>query len=126
MFKPGGSLSVVFAALFLLFVTGSAFAGKLPFAVLFFYLGASIAAFIAYLLDKSAARNNQWRTAENTLQMLGVIGGWPGALVAQKLLRHKTRKLSFQVVFWLSVLLNCSGLAWLFSPTGSNILHSLL
>ena len=126
MFKPGGSLSVVLAAFFLLFVTGAACAGKLPFAVLFFYLGASVVAFLAYLLDKSAARNNQWRTAENTLQMLGVIGGWPGALVAQKLLRHKTRKLSFQFVFWLSVLLNCSGLAWLLSPSGSNTLRSLL
>jgi uncharacterized membrane protein YsdA (DUF1294 family) len=120
------ALSLSFAALFLLFVTGSAFAGKLPFAVLFLYLGASVVAFLAYMFDKSAARNNQWRTPENTLWFLGLIGGWPGSLVAQKLLRHKTKKLSFQLIFWTTVLLNIGGLVWLFSTSGSNALRSLL
>ncbi|HEY5512795.1 MAG TPA: DUF1294 domain-containing protein [Geomonas sp.] len=120
------ALSLPFATLFLLFVMGSAFAGRLPFAVVFLYLGASAVAFFAYLLDKSAARNGQWRISENTLQMLGLVGGWPGALVAQTLLRHKTKKQSFQIVFWLTVLLNCCGLVWLFSPSGATALRLML
>ena len=114
------------AALFLLFLGGLAFLGKLPIAVFSLYLGASTVAFFVYLFDKSAARNGQWRTPENTLHLLGVIGGWPGALIAQQLLRHKTRKLSFRVVFWVSVLINLAALIWLHWAGGSSTLRSLL
>jgi len=114
------------AALFLLLLVGVAFLGKLPLVVLSLYLGASTAVFFAYLFDKSAARNGRWRTPENTLHLLGVIGGWPGALIAQQLLRHKTRKRSFQVVFWVSVLINLAAAFWLYSVGGSRTLRSLL
>ena len=113
------------ATLFLLLLTGSALLGKLPFATLSLYLGASTLTFFAYWLDKSAARKAQWRMPENTLQLLGLIGGWPGALIAQRLLHHKTRKLSFQVVCWITVVLNCGFLTWLLSPSGWNPLHPL-
>lgn len=83
--------------------------------VIVLYLGTSIVAFFAYRQDKSAARYNQRRTPEQTLHLLGLLGGWPGALLAQKLLRHKTRKLSFQVVFWTTVLLNIGSVIMLFS-----------
>ena len=115
-----------FAALFLLLLTGSVFLHKLPFGVLFLYLGASIITFLVYHSDKSAARKDRWRTPENTLHLLGLIGGWPGALIAQRLLHHKSRKLPFQIVFWATALLNFSGLIWLLSPSGSHILHTLL
>jgi uncharacterized membrane protein YsdA (DUF1294 family) len=69
-------------------------------------------AFCAYALDKSAARTGRWRTPEGTLHIFGLAGGWPGALVAQKVLRHKSQKQSFQLVFWATVLLNCSALGW--------------
>jgi uncharacterized membrane protein YsdA (DUF1294 family) len=75
------------------------------------YLAASVAAFAAYAFDKAAARNGEWRTKESTLLGLGVLGGWPGALVAQTLLRHKSSKRTFQAAFWLTVLLNCGALA---------------
>lgn len=120
------SLALAAAALFLVFVSGSALAGKLPFAVLGFYLGTSVVAFLAYALDKSAAKNDRWRTKESTLHLFGLIGGWPGSLVAQKLLRHKSKKQSFQIVFWATVIFNCAALGWLFSPTGSNTLRSIL
>lgn len=103
-------LSLAFAILFLVFVTAAAFAGKLPAIVCVCYLGASIASLLAYVLDKSAAQNGQWRTKERTLHMLALFGGWPGALVAQRLLRHKSKKRSFQRLFWLIVVLNCSAL----------------
>jgi uncharacterized membrane protein YsdA (DUF1294 family) len=58
--------------------------------------------------------------------MFGLIGGWPGALLAQRMLRHKSKKHSFQVTFWATVLANCSALAWLFSPSGTNALNTVL
>jgi uncharacterized membrane protein YsdA (DUF1294 family) len=75
------------------------------------YLLMSILAFIAYAVDKSAAKHNRWRTQESTLHLLGVLGGWPGALLAQRWLRHKSKKTAFLVVFWLTVLINCAALA---------------
>jgi uncharacterized membrane protein YsdA (DUF1294 family) len=114
------------ASLYLLLVAGLVRAGRLPCAALLLYLGASALAFLAYLLDKSAARMNRRRTPENTLHLLGLVGGWPGALLAQTLLRHKTVKRPFQIVFWLSVLITCAGLVWLLSPSGFRVLQVLL
>lgn len=102
------------------------FAGKLPFAVLGLYLAASSIAFGAYAFDKSAARNDQWRIQESTLHLFALIGGWPGALAAQRLLRHKSKKQSFQLVFWATVVLNCGALGWLFTPSGTEALHAIL
>jgi uncharacterized membrane protein YsdA (DUF1294 family)/cold shock CspA family protein len=121
-----GTVSLTLATLFLIFVAASVFAGKLPLAILGLYLGASAVAFLAYAFDKSAARRHQWRTRESTLHIFGLIGGWPGALVAQRLLRHKSKKWSFQVLFWVTVVLNCGVLGWLFSPPGSAALRSIL
>ena len=90
----------------------------MPLAGFALYIGASLVAFMAYALDKSAARSGQWRTQESTLHLLALIGGWPGALVAQNQLRHKSRKTAFQVIFWATVLLNFGALAWLLT-TGS-------
>jgi len=70
------------------------------------YAVASVACFIAYALDKSAARQGRRRTPERTLLLLGLAGGWPGGLAAQQLLRHKSAKTSFLVKFWFTVLLN--------------------
>ena len=77
--------------------------------VLHVYAGASVVAFFAYVFDKSAARQNRWRTQESTLHGLALLGGWPGALLAQQILRHKTSKTSFIAVFWLTVLANVAG-----------------
>jgi uncharacterized membrane protein YsdA (DUF1294 family) len=84
--------------------------GKLPFAVLGLYLIASLVTFPVYAGDKSAAELDQWRSNESTLHVLALIGGWPGVFVAQDLLRHKSKKLSFRIVFWATVVLNCIGL----------------
>lgn len=75
------------------------------------YAVASVACFIAYALDKSAARKGRRRTPERTLLLLGLAGGWPGALAAQQLLRHKSAKTSFLAKFWLTVVLNLAALA---------------
>lgn len=70
------------------------------------YGALSLVAFAAYGLDKIAAKRTARRTPEQTLLTLGLIGGWPGALVAQQLFRHKTRKRTFRRAFWVSVVVN--------------------
>ena len=125
--SPGrGNLAPIFAVCFLFFVFALAFSGRLPSAVLGLYLAASLVAFLAYALDKSAAKRNQWRTPENTLHLFALLGGWPGALAAQRFLRHKSAKASFQTAFWVTVVLNCGALGWLLSPSGAQVLQSVL
>lgn len=57
--------------------------------------------FTAYGLDKRRATRGQPRIPEKSLHLLELFGGWPGGLVGQQTFRHKTRKLSYQIVFWL-------------------------
>jgi len=83
--------------------------------LLVWYIAASVITFVAYALDKRAARRGMWRTPEGTLHVLSLVGGWPGALVAQRVLHHKSRKGSFQALFWATVGLNCVVFAWLWS-----------
>ncbi|HVJ31261.1 MAG TPA: cold shock and DUF1294 domain-containing protein [Gammaproteobacteria bacterium] len=111
---PGpGATSLFFAGTFLVLMSVAVIAGKLPIFILWLYLVGSGVAFFAYAWDKSSAKNNRWRTPESTLHLFGLLGGWPGALIAQKTLRHKSSKQSFQVRFWGTVALNCGGLLWL-------------
>lgn len=72
----------------------------------------SFVTFIAYGCDKFAARNGKERVSERSLHLLSLCGGWPGALAAQRLFRHKTRKTSFQTGFRFSILVNVLLLAW--------------
>jgi uncharacterized membrane protein YsdA (DUF1294 family) len=101
------------ATLFMGVVGVLAVRGLVPAAVPVFYAAASVAAAIAYRLDKSAAERHGWRISERVLHFMAVMGGWPGALVAQEVFRHKRRKLSFRLVFWTTVALNCGALTWL-------------
>lgn len=120
--SPTGPISLVLAAGSLMLIGVLALAGKLPSRVLAVYLGMSVMTFIAYAIDKSAARNHQWRISEAKLHLLGLIGGWPGALLAQQVLRHKSKKESFRETFRWTVALNCGALGWLLSPFGSGTL----
>jgi uncharacterized membrane protein YsdA (DUF1294 family) len=70
----------------------------------------SVACFIAYYRDKRKSIRRQWRTPEATLHLMELLGGWPGGLLAQLTLRHKTRKMTYQLTFWLIVLLH--GVIW--------------
>ncbi len=88
--------------------------GKVPAALALGYLLMSGVSYIAYVLDKDAAgKPKRQRTPEATLHMLDVLGGWPGALIAQQQMRHKTVKTSFQIGFWISVLANLALVTWL-------------
>ena len=98
---------------FLLTVALLVVVGRLWWPVAFGYGAMSITAYYAYKRDKQAAQAGAWRTNEWTLIAIGLIGGWPGALIARHRFRHKTSKVAFQLAYWLSVALNLSGLAWL-------------
>jgi uncharacterized membrane protein YsdA (DUF1294 family) len=99
-----------FAVLFLVALLMLALLGKLHgvFAGLYWLL--SFFTFMTYRQDKSAARNGLWRIEEFTLHVKALTGGWPGALIAQRVLRHKSRKTSFLVVFWITVIVNIGAL----------------
>lgn len=77
------------------------------------YLSMSALAIWLYGKDKFAAITNRWRIPERTLHFVALLGGWPGALFAQAVFHHKTKKLKFRSRFWLTVLLNCAGFSWL-------------
>lgn len=100
---------VLFAVVYLF----ASLAWDMPQMVGAAYLTTSLTCFVAYAIDKSAARSGNWRTPESTLLILGLVGGWPGALLAQQWLRHKTSKQSFQRKFQLTVALNLGAFAWL-------------
>jgi len=74
--------------------------------ILLWYVVISVATFILYAIDKSAAVHQRWRVRENTLHLISILGGWPGAFLGQTLFRHKTQKRSFRIVFWLTVTVN--------------------
>lgn len=86
--------------------------GRVPPWVMAVYLGMSALTLAWYAVDKSAARDSRRRTPESTLQSLALLCGWPGALVAQQVLRHKNRKVAFQQVFWIAVVINVLALGW--------------
>ena len=66
----------------------------------------SLVCFSTYRWDKRRARSGSHRVPERTLQILAFFGGWRGALMGQRLLRHKTHKRSFSAMFWLIVVLH--------------------
>jgi uncharacterized membrane protein YsdA (DUF1294 family) len=82
-------------------------------AAAWLYLIMSFAALVAYAYDKRAAMQGQGRIPENTLHLISLLGGWPGAFLAQQAFRHKTSKGTFQLAYWATVLVN-SGVFVLF------------
>lgn len=103
------------ALLFLAGVVAATTLGYCPHWIAALYIGLSVLTFLVYWHDKSAAQRDRQRTPEKALQLLALSGGWPGALLAQATLRHKNRKVSFQVTFWAAVVINIAALAWLAS-----------
>ena len=76
------------------------------------YVAMSFVTFIVYAMDKRAARCGAWRTPESTLHLLELLCGWPGAWLAQRVLRHKSVKTSFRIAFFVMVALNVAGVGY--------------
>lgn len=87
--------------------------GYVPVLLPVAYGAMSLVTFLMYAIDKGAAEGGKRRVPEGRLHLFELLCGWPGALVAQQFFRHKTRKTSFQVVFWFYVVLNLAVLVWL-------------
>ncbi|MDN3637841.1 cold shock and DUF1294 domain-containing protein [Simiduia curdlanivorans] len=121
-----GNLSVALAILFTFAVSYSALRLKMPIAILWLYLAINCLTFTLYITDKAAAKSGAWRTQERSLHMLALLGGWPGAAFAQQIFQHKTKKLGFRFVYWLTVLLNIAGFWWLLTPNGQAFLAWLV
>lgn len=107
-------------------VAASAALGAVPPVVALGYGLMSLASFLAYWWDKDAAGAKARRTPEDTLHLLDLLGGWPGALVAQRQFRHKTVKASFQAVFWITVALNVAGVAFFVHQGWAQALTAML
>lgn len=101
-----------FAAMF----AAAVYQWNVPPALAAVYLAASAVCFGMYAVDKAAAKAGRWRTSENTLLLLGLACGWPGAVVAQTVLHHKSHKRSFAARFWTTVLVNVALFIYLVSP----------
>lgn len=108
-FDPAG---IVVLAAFALLVAFVALTRGVPSWAALLYVGASVLCFVLYGVDKGAARAGRDRISESTLLSLGFVGGWPGAIVAQQVFRHKTSKRSFRLRFWLSVAVNVAVFVW--------------
>jgi len=118
--------SFKFPILFGILVGISAFTNKIEFVVLPFYIVISLLTFVLYAVDKSAAKNASWRTQESTLHLFSLVGGWPGAMVAQQTLRHKSKKEDFRAVFWITVVLNIAAFIWIHTSDGRAVLGSII
>ncbi|HSP59327.1 MAG TPA: DUF1294 domain-containing protein [Halomonas sp.] len=105
--------TVALAAVFFALLAGLYINGMIPAMLLAGYTAVSLVAVAMYAIDKAAARGERRRIAESTLHLLALLGGWPGALVAQQWFRHKTRKQPFRFIFWCVAAVNCGALYWL-------------
>lgn len=115
--KTASSMVWLWVACFAGVLAGALFLGKLPQYVPAGYALLSVITFLSYWWDKRKAQsgNSHNRTPELHLQLLALLGGWPGAWLAQTYLRHKSQKQSFLAEFWFMVAVNLVALGWLTS-----------
>ena len=111
-----GTASLFALPAFLLVYLAVAVIWRVPGWVAALYAGASVMCALVYAIDKSAAKAGRWRVSENTLHTLSLVGGWPGALVAQQVLRHNSNKAAFRSAFWATVVVNVAGFVVIRSP----------
>ena len=113
--RSGNSTVVILLILvWIAMLAGGTWAKRLPIWTPGLAIALNFTVFYIYWLDKFAAQKRQWRTRENTLHLLALAGGWPGAWFAQQILRHKSRKISFRQNYWATVIAHCAALAtWL-------------
>lgn len=107
----GSGLAAVLMVLWLGLLAWGVARGALPLWLLGALAALNAATFLAYAIDKGAAQRGAWRISEKQLHLLALLGGWPAAWWAQQGLRHKSAKAEFRAVYWVTLLLNCAGLA---------------
>ncbi len=113
--KSVNRLSIYLAIIFLMLISVATWLGHFPRILLISYWMLSVVTYLAYAWDKSSAKREGWRTSEQTLHLLALFGGWPGAAIAQQHLRHKSVKKSFRITFWFTLMANVVALVWYYS-----------
>ena len=116
-YKSAHSIGIFYIILvlsFLAFLFYSFMHEKLPPTIIIFYIIMGIITYFAYSSDKSKAITKEYRTSEKSLHILSLAGGWMGAIIAQQKFRHKNKKSSFQILFWITVFFNISILIYEF------------
>lgn len=108
--RAGGLTAAALAVLLLLLAAPAVALGRLEPGIDWRLLAGGVLAmslftWLSYWSDKRRAEAGEWRIPESTLHLGELLGGWPGAFLAQRQFRHKTAKVSYQIVFWLIVLL---------------------
>jgi uncharacterized membrane protein YsdA (DUF1294 family) len=124
--STSNAVPLIITSLFVLVVIAGTLVGRLSPAIIIVYGIVSTLTFLFYWSDKFAARRGLWRTPERSLLLLGLAGGWPGAVVAQRILHHKTKKQSFKLAFWGTAALNSIALGWFLTDHGSSLARRLL
>ena len=76
-------------------------------------------------MQRSRVAANVFRPS-SPLLALGLMGGWPGAIVAQQMLRHKTVKSRFQFAFWGTVAMNAAAFITFSSPISNHLIGRLI
>ncbi|WP_394173737.1 DUF1294 domain-containing protein [Thalassotalea litorea] len=114
--RQGPLIRLFPASLFMMMLILAYVPGFIPRELFLGYLGVSLFTYLAYATDKHSSERGGKRTQESSLHLLSTIGGWPGAAFAQQILRHKTKKPSFRVVYWLTVIANVAIFVWYLSP----------
>ncbi|WP_220766151.1 DUF1294 domain-containing protein, partial [Shewanella sp. MBTL60-112-B2] len=103
---------------------GSFYLGYLPPIFILIFIIASTFTFLIYAKDKRAAQHDEWRTSESTLHLYSLLFGWPGAIIAQQKLRHKSKKQSFRTAFLFTVLINVALVVGMHTNHGLNLLKN--
>ncbi len=74
--------------------------------MIYLIIGINLLSFILMGIDKLKAIKNNYRISENTLLLISIIGGGIGTLIGMILFHHKTKKLKFQILVPISILIN--------------------
>ena len=111
-----GAATLYFIPAFALVYVAMSWFWKTPIWFAVIYLLVSAITYQVYANDKACAQRGARRTGETTLHILSLAGGWPGALLAQQRLRHKSVKAEFRSFFWGTVAFNVGAFLILCSP----------
>lgn len=111
--------------IFVLFLAVFTALSLIPLWIPLLYLIMSLLTFLVYTMDKRAAKKDRWRVPEKRLHLLEFCCGWPGALLAQQIVRHKSQKVSFRRIYWLMVFLNVALLGMCFTKEGTNFTEQI-
>lgn len=96
---------------------------EIPASVALGYLALSALTLGVHAMDKYAAQRGLQRTSEHMLHLFSLLGGWPGALLAQRWVRHKSAKSQFRKWFWITSAVNVTAFVLLCSPLGQPFLR---